>query len=318
MDDARWIRGVRWFDFRCFLFVFMMENFKTAFIFPGQGSQKVGMGREMTEQLAGADAVWSQASAILGFDLQSICFDGPEEALKNTLYAQPALLVVGYLHFLRAREANRDFAMVAGHSLGEYTALVAAGALPFEAALQLVKRRAELMSQAPAGAMAALIGLPDEKLDPVLAAASQSGIVVAANFNSPGQIVVSGAPDAVAAAMKIAKESGAKLAVSLPVSGAFHSPLMADAGREMADLIDAAPFGTARVPVYPNTSARATTDAKELQNALKPQMTGAVMWSQSVTQMISDGATNFVELGPGNVLTGLVKRIDKSVSLENL
>ena len=276
----------------------------TAFVFPGQGSQKVGMGEEVTARLGGvADAVWSLANATLGYDLRALCFNGPEEELKNTLYAQPALLTVGYLHFLRACEENRAADMVAGHSLGEYTALVAAGALEFEDALRLVKRRAELMSVAPAGAMAALIGLPDERLDAVLAEAGASGIVVAANYNSPGQVVVSGEIKAVEAAMSVAKASGAKLAVRLPVSGAFHSPLMAQAGEEMADLIQAAPFQNARLPLYPNTTARATTAAADLQGALIPQMTGAVRWSQTIETMIADGAAQFVELGPGNVLT---------------
>jgi len=290
---------------------------KTAFVFPGQGSQKVGMGAD-TEQLDAANAVWELANAVLEYDLRSLCFDGAPETLQNTLYAQPALLTVGYLHFLRACDEGREFDMVAGHSLGEYTALVAAGALSFEEALHLVKRRAELMSAAPEGAMAALIGLPDDKLEAVLEGAREHGEVVAANFNSPGQIVVSGTPSAVEAAMRIAKEQGAKIAVRLPVSGAFHSPLMKRAGQEMALLIEAAPFQNARVPVYPNTNAKATTNADELKAALLPQMTGAVLWSQSVENMIADGARHFVELGPGNVLTGLIKRIDKTVEVENL
>jgi len=290
---------------------------KTAFVFPGQGSQKVGMGAD-TEQLDAANAVWELANAVLEYDLRSLCFDGAPETLQNTLYAQPALLTVGYLHFLRACDKGREFGVVAGHSLGEYTALVAANVLPFGEALHLVKRRAELMSAAPEGAMAALIGLPDDKLEVVLQSAREHGEVVAANFNSPGQIVVSGTPSAVEAAMKIAKEQGAKIAVRLPVSGAFHSPLMRGAGQEMALLIEAAPFQNARVPVYPNTNAKATTNADELKAALLPQMTGAVLWSQSVENMIADGAGHFVELGPGNVLTGLIKRIDKTVEVENL
>lgn len=289
---------------------------KSAFVFPGQGSQKAGMGAD-TEQLSAANAVWELANAVLEYDLRALCFDGPPETLQNTLYAQPALLTVGYLHFLRACEEGRDFAMVAGHSLGEYTALVAAGALSFDEALRLVKRRAELMSAAPEGAMAALIGLADDKLEGILEGARGEGKVVAANFNSPGQIVVSGTPSAVEAAMKIAKEHGAKIAVRLPVSGAFHSPLMRGAGQEMASLIKAAPFQNARVPVYPNTNAKATTNADELKAALIPQMTGAVLWSQSVENMIADGAGHFVELGPGSVLTGLIKRIDKTVEVEN-
>jgi len=212
-------------------------NPQIAFIFPGQGSQKVGMGEEVSAQVGAADAVWALANATLGYDLQALCFDGPAEHLQNTLHAQPALLTVGYLHFLRACEAGRAVDMVAGHSLGEYTALVAAGALEFADALRLVGRRAELMSRAPEGAMAALIGLLYDKLEAVLAEAGGAGVVVAANFNSPGQVVVSGEVGAVEAAMKIAKASGAKLAVRLPVSGAFHSPLMAEAGAAMAELI---------------------------------------------------------------------------------
>jgi [acyl-carrier-protein] S-malonyltransferase len=196
--------------------------------------------------------------------------------------------------------------------------LVAAGALDFGTAMRLVKRRAELMAEAPSGAMAALIGLADEKLDAVLAEASAAGIVVAANFNSPGQVVVSGQPGAVEAAMAAAKAAGGKLAVKLPVSGAFHSPLMADAAAEMAELLDAAEFHDARIPVIQNTSAAPATDATALRDALKPQMTGAVRWTESVQAMIALGATRFVEVGPGNVLTGLVKRIDKTVELANL
>jgi [acyl-carrier-protein] S-malonyltransferase len=282
-----------------------------AIVFPGQGSQKVGMGQAVTESYGNAAALWDSANEILGYDLQKLCFEGPEENLKNTLHAQPALLTVGVLHFLNN---GIDAQMTAGHSLGEYAALVAAGALPFEEALKLVKRRAELMAQAPEGAMAALVGLADEKLDGVLSEASSEGVIVAANFNSPGQVVVSGAPAAVDAAMVAAKANGAKITVKLPVSGAFHSPLMADAGKEMAELIDAAPFQNARIPVFQNSTSTAATDAANLKAALKPQMTGAVLWTQTIQNMVAAGATEFVELGPGNVLCGLIKRIDKTVT----
>jgi [acyl-carrier-protein] S-malonyltransferase len=285
-----------------------------AIVFPGQGSQKVGMGREVSDAFEGADLIWAQANEILGADLQTLCFEGPDEQLKNTLYAQPALLTVGVLHFLHAQAQGLQGTMTAGHSLGEYTALVAAGALSFPDALRLVKRRAELMAQAPEGAMAALIGLADEKLDEVLEAARPQGALVAANFNSPGQVVVSGAPAAIEAAMSEAKARGAKIAVRLPVSGAFHSPLMEAAGQEMEALIDAAPFEDATIPVFQNTSAQPSTAANALKAALKPQMTGAVLWTQTVQNMVGAGATEFVELGPGNVLTGLIKRIDKTVA----
>lgn len=274
------------------------------------------MGREISESFEGADAIWQVANQILDYDLRQLCFDGPEDVLKNTLHAQPALLTVGVLHYFSGKDQLSP-AMAAGHSLGEYTALVAAGALSFEAALTLVKRRAELMAQAPAGAMAALIGLADENLDSVLQSASAGGEIVAANYNSPGQVVVSGAPAAVELAMSYAKSAGAKIAVKLPVSGAFHSPLMAEAGREMSDLIGVTPFENARIPVFQNTTANPATSADELKAALRGQMTGAVRWSDTIRHMIAAGADEFVELGPSKVLTGLVKRIDKSVEVRN-
>ena len=289
----------------------------TAILFPGQGSQLVGMGREVSDSFSSADALWRSASDVLNYDLRALCTDGPDEKLKNTLHAQPALLTVGVLHY-EAHKTEFDAAMTAGHSLGEYTALVAAGALTFEDALTLVKRRAELMAQAPSGAMAALIGLADDKLDGVLQSAKSGGEIVAANYNSPGQVVVSGAPAAIDLAMSQAKAAGAKMAVKLPVSGAFHSPLMREAGAEMSELVDSAPFQTARIPVFQNTTACGTTDIAQLKAALKSQMTGAVRWSESITAMISEGADEFIELGPGKVLTGLVKRIDKSVETKNL
>ncbi len=289
----------------------------TAILFPGQGSQSVGMGREISASFGGAEAIWQTANDILGYDLRALCFDGPDDELKNTLHAQPALLTVGVLHF-EAHQSEFEATMTAGHSLGEYTALVAAGALSFEAALKLVKRRAELMARAPSGAMAALIGLADEKLADVLQSAREGGEIVAANYNSPGQVVVSGAPDAIDLAMQEAKNQGAKMAVKLPVSGAFHSPLMREAGAEMSELIDAAPFDEAQIPVFQNTTASGARDAATLKAALKGQMTGPVRWSETIARMIENGADEFIELGPGKVLTGLVKRIDKSVVARNL
>ena len=289
----------------------------TAILFPGQGSQIVGMGREISASFDGADAIWQTAADVLNYDLKSLCFDGPDDELKNTLHAQPALLTVGFLHF-EAHKNEFDAAMTAGHSLGEYSALVAAGALSFEAALKLVKRRAELMAQAPTGAMAALIGLADDKLADVLQSAGESGAIVAANYNSPGQVVVSGTLAAIDLAIIAAKNQGAKMAVKLPVSGAFHSPLMAEAGAEMSELINAAPFIEARIPIFQNTTATGARDAATAKAALKGQMTGAVRWSETIRNMIEAGADEFIELGPGKVLTGLVKRIDKSVETKNL
>lgn len=288
-----------------------------AFLFPGQGSQKVGMGRALAERLPSAQALMQQAGDILGYDLSRLCWEGPEAELTDTRHAQPALLVVGLMALEAARERGLQANMTAGHSLGEYAALVAAGALDFEAALRLVQRRAELMAAAPAGAMAAIIGLADEEVEYAVADSNSLGVLVAANYNAPGQVVVSGAEDAVELAMHNAKGRGAKMAVKLPVSGAFHSPLMQEAGEQLAELIDAAPFRDASIPVYQNTTAQPATTATDLKAALKSQMTSPVRWTQTVRRMIADGAKQFYELGSGNVLSGLNKRIDKSVPTES-
>jgi [acyl-carrier-protein] S-malonyltransferase len=287
-----------------------------AWIFPGQGSQKVGMGREWFDSSHAVRSIFANANDVLGYDLARICFEGPDETLTDTRHAQPALLTVGIIAREIARIKGLSAQMTAGHSLGEYAALVTAGALEFEDALKLVQRRAELMAQAPSGTMAALIGLSDEKLPEVLSSASSVGLVVGANFNSPGQIVISGEEAAVEAAMKEAKAQGAKIAKRLPVSGAFHSPLMAEAGREMAALIEAAPFRDAVIPVYQNTTGRAARAASDLKSALTSQMTSPVLWTDSMRAMIADGAVHFVELGPGKVLCGLLSRIDKSATCE--
>ncbi len=288
-----------------------------AFLFPGQGSQKVGMGQTICAAFPEGAEYFERANEVLQYDLKSLCWNGPEETLTNTLHAQPALLTVGVLGWAWAKSRGLEAQMTAGHSLGEYSALVASGALEFEDALRLVARRAELMSYAQDGAMAAIIGLEDEAVKALVEEVREGRVLVAANFNAPGQVVVSGAPDAIEDILKVAKPRGAKMALELPVSGAFHSPLMQHAGEELSTLIEAAPIKEAQIPIYQNTSAAPATSPETIKAALIPQMTSAVRWTETIEAMIQDGATQFYELGSGNVLTGLLKRIDKSVACES-
>jgi len=287
-----------------------------AFLFPGQGSQKIGMGQAACAAFPEGAEYFERANEVLQYDLKSLCWNGPEETLTNTLHAQPALLTVGVLGFAWAQSRGLKAEITAGHSLGEYSALVAAGALEFEEALRLVARRAELMSYAQNGAMAAIIGLEDDAVKALVEEIREGRVLVAANFNAPGQVVVSGEPDAIEDILQIAKPRGAKMALKLPVSGAFHSPLMQHAGEELSTLINAAPIKEAQIPIYQNTSAASATSPQEIKAALIPQMTSAVRWTETIQAMIQNGATQFYELGSGNVLTGLLKRIDKSVACE--
>jgi len=288
-----------------------------AFIFPGQGSQQVGMGKDLYESFPLARTFYDRAEEILGFPLKKYSFNGPEEELKQTRVTQPALFVHSIIVDQILKETGIRPEIVAGHSLGEYSALVSAEALSFEEALPLVKLRGELMQHAGEirpGTMAAILGLSDEEVEALCREASASGVVVPANYNSPGQLVVSGSVEGVRKAMELAKEKGARRAVELVVSGAFHSPLMESAVKKLKEAIENADFRKPRVPLVPNVTAQATTDPAEIREQLVRQLVQPVRWVESVREMVRQGATQFYEVGSGRVLTGLLKRIDRSVS----
>ena len=286
-----------------------------AYVFPGQGAQFVGMGKDLYESNKRAQLVFDKANEVLGYSITDIMFNGTDEELKQTKVTQPAV----FLHSVITALCMDDFQpdMVAGHSLGEFSALVAAGALTFEDGLKLVYARAMAMQKACEAApstMAAIIALPDETIEQVCAEISKEGnVVVPANYNSPGQVVISGNVEAIQEACAKLKEAGAKRALPLSVGGAFHSPLMEMARVELAKAIEAAPVNKPICPVYQNVDAKPHTDPKEIKENLLKQLTAPVRWTQSVQNMIADGMTEFVECGPGQVLTGLIGRIQKSL-----
>ena len=284
-----------------------------AYIFPGQGAQFSGMGLDLFEKSTKAQDLFKKANAILGFSITDIMFEGTAEDLKQTRVTQPAV----FLHsVILSKVLGEDFKpdMVAGHSLGELSALVANNTLSFEDGLKLVYKRAMAMQEAcelEPSTMAAVLGLEDEVVEAVCA--ETDGIVVAANYNCPGQLVISGDIKAVEAACETLKERGAKRAMILPVGGAFHSPLMEPARKELAAAIENTTFNTPTCPIYQNVSTFAVTDPEEIKKNLVFQLTAPVKWTQSVQNMIKDGATNFTEVGPGKVLQGLVKKIDRQM-----
>ncbi|HEV1288037.1 MAG TPA: ACP S-malonyltransferase [Bryobacteraceae bacterium] len=288
-----------------------------AFLFPGQGSQFAGMGKSLAEYYPEAATVFEEADAALGFSLSKLCFEGPEEALKLTENTQPALLTVSVAAHavLRAKGVAADY--VAGHSLGEYSALVAAGSLAFADAVRLVRKRGQYMQAAvPAGvgAMAALLKLPLEKLDGVLAEAAQGEVVTAANLNSPDQIVIAGHAGAVNRACELAKAAGAKRAVILPVSAPFHCPLMKPAQEKLKVDLDATEFRDLRVPLVNNWQGREIRTGAEGREGLFQQVPNPVRWTDSIRLLAANGVTRFVEVGAGGVLTGLLRSIDPSLS----
>ena len=289
-----------------------------AFVFPGQGAQFVGMGKDLYENNELAKKLFDKANEVLGFKITDIMFAGTDEELKQTKVTQPAVFLHSVISALCMGDAFEP-AMVAGHSLGEFSALVAARALSFEDGLRLVQTRALAMQkccEAVPGTMAAIIGLPDEKVEEICA--SVDGVVVAANYNCPGQLVISGEKEAINAACEKMKEAGAKRALPLAVSGAFHSPLMQPAKEELQAAIEATEFSAPKCPVYQNFDAQPHTDAAEIKANLIAQLTGSVRWTKSVQNMIADGADDFTECGPGKALQGMIGRIDRNVTAHGI
>ena len=287
-----------------------------AYIFPGQGAQFTGMGLDLYENSVEAQELFEKANKILGFRITDIMFEGTAEELKETKVTQPAI----FLHsVILAKSLGESFKpeMVAGHSLGEFSALVTSGAMSFEDGLKLVSQRAQAMQkacEANPSTMAAVLGLEDDVVEKICN--DTDGVVVAANYNCPGQLVISGEVEAINKACEKLKEAGAKRALVLPVGGGFHSPMMEPAREELATAIENTKFNNPNCPIYQNVTAQAVTDANEIKKNLILQLTAPVKWTQSIKQMIADGGNSFTEVGPGKVLQGLMRKIDRTVTAE--
>lgn len=295
-----------------------------SFVFPGQGAQYTGMAKDLYDAYAEARAMMLRANEILGFSITDVMFEGSDEDLRQTRVTQPAIFLHSIVHCQLSTILRPD--MVAGHSLGEFSALVVAGAIGWEDGLRLVSQRAQAMQEACEmypGAMAAVLGLPDDNVTEICQQVSSNAnrqspianslIAVAANYNCPGQVVISGSLSGIEQACKTLKEAGAKRALRLPVGGAFHSPLMQPAAEHLRDAILSTTFRTPTCPIYQNVSAKAETNPQVIQQQVLQQLTSPVRWTQSVQQMIADGATHFYEFGPGDVLKGLIRKINPEV-----
>jgi [acyl-carrier-protein] S-malonyltransferase len=293
---------------------------KTAYVFPGQGAQSVGMGLDLYQNFKEARAVFGQADKALGFPISKLCFEGPEEELVKTVNAQPAIVTVSFACLEAARSLNGGLPLasfVAGHSLGEYTALAAAGVLDFATAVYLARERGRLMHEAgqlTPGGMAAIIGLDQA---PLVEVCQQSGARIA-NINCPGQIVISGAKGRLERAMEMVKEKGAHRAIPLQVSGAFHTQLMQPAVEGMAEVMASLKFNDPTIPIIGNTTAKPLATAGAVKEELLNQLCNCVQWQSSIEYMINDGVANFIEIGPGRVLAGLIRRIDRGVKIVNI